>query len=144
MDGIYFFGDYNSGRIWGLQQDSSGNWVNRQLLDTSLRISSFGEDEAGNLYVASLFTGAIHRLTDTRGDNYLQVTSASFTETGQAQIGFGSEIGKRYQLQFSADLQSWSDVGRASRATGFASELTATLPGAAPEEAYFRVVELAD
>ena len=144
MQGIYFFGDYNSGTIWGLQKDSSGNWVNRQLLDTSLRISSFGEDEAGNLYVASLFTGAIHRLSDTRGVTYLRVTSASFTETGQAQIGFGSEIGKRYQLQFSTDLQSWSDVGRASRATGFASELTGTLPGVAPEQAYFRVVELAD
>lgn len=144
MEGIYFFGDYNSGRIWGLQQDPSGNWIDRQLLDTSLRISSFGEDERGNLYVASLFTGAIHRLSDTRGKNYLQVTSASFTPAGEARIGFGAEIGKQYQLQFSANLQSWNDVGRASRATDFDSELTGTLPGPAPAEAYFRVVELAN
>ena len=144
MEGIYFFGDYNSGRIWGLQQDPSGNWIDRQLLETSLRISSFGEDERGNLYVASLFTGAIHRLSDTRGENYLQVTIASFTPAGEARIGFGAEIGKRYQLQFSTDLQSWNDVGRASRATNFDAELTGTLPGPAPAEAYFRVVELAN
>ncbi|MBQ97517.1 MAG: hypothetical protein CMP30_05905 [Roseibacillus sp.] len=144
MKGIYFFGDYNSGRIWGLQQDPSGSWVDRQLLETSLRISSFGEDESGNLYVASLFTGAIHRLRDTRGESYLQVTSASFTPAGEARIGFGAEIGKQYQLQFSTDLRSWSDVGRASRATDFDSELTGTLPGIAPAEAYFRVVELAN
>jgi len=144
MEGIYFFGDYNSGRIWGLQQDPSGNWIDSQLLETSLRISSFGEDEAGNLYVASLFTGAIHRLSDTRGENYLQVKSASFTRAGEARIGFGAEIGKRYQLQFSTDLQSWNDVGRASRATDFDSELTGILPGIAPAAAYFRVVELAD
>ena len=144
MEGIYFFGDYNSGRIWGIQQDSSGNWIDRQLLETSLRISSFGEDEAGNLYVASLFTGAIHRLSDTRGENYLQVTSASFTPAGEARIGFGAEIGKQYQLQFSTDLQSWNDVGRAIRATDLDSELTGILPGIAPAAAYFRVVELAD
>ncbi|MCH2330046.1 MAG: PQQ-dependent sugar dehydrogenase, partial [Roseibacillus sp.] len=54
MEGIYYFGDYNSGRIWGLQRDPSGNWIDRQFLDTSLNVSSFGEDEAGNLYVASL------------------------------------------------------------------------------------------
>jgi len=144
MNGIYFFGDYNSGRIWGLQQDPSGNWIDRQLLETSLRISSFGEDGKGNLYVASLFTGAIHRLSDTRGEAYLQVTSASFTPAGEAQIGFGSEIGKRYQLQFSTDLQSWNDIGRARESIAFESELTATLPGLAPAEAYFRIVELAD
>ena len=144
MEGIYFFGDYNSGRVWGLQQDPSGNWIDRQLLETSLRISSFGEDEAGNLYVASLFTGAIHRLSDTRGENYLQVTSASFTPAGEARIGFGAEIGKHYQLQSSTDLQSWNDIGSASRATDVDSELTGTLPGIAPAEAYFRVVELVD
>ena len=144
MEGIYFFGDYNSGRVWGLQQDPSGNWIDRQLLETSLRISSFGEDEAGNLYVASLFTGAIHRLSDTRGENYLQVTSASFTPAGEARIGFGAEIGKHYQLQSSTDLQSWNDIGSASRATDVDAELTGTLPGLAPAEAYFRVVELAN
>ena len=144
MEGIYYFGDYNSGRIWGLQRDPSGNWIDRQFLDTSLNISSFGEDEAGNLYVASLFTGDIYRLSDTRGETYLQVTEASFTPDGEAQVLFGSEIGKRYQLQVSADLQSWSDLGQPRMATDFDSEISAALPVPAPAEAYFRVMELAD
>ena len=38
MEGIYFFGDYNSGRVWGLQQDPSGNWIDRQLLETSSQL----------------------------------------------------------------------------------------------------------
>lgn len=144
MEGIYYFGDYNSGRIWGLQRDPSGNWIDRQFLDTSLNVSSFGEDEAGNLYVASLFTGDIYRLSDTRGETYLQVTEASFTPDGEAQVLFGSEIGKRYQLQVSADLQSWSDLGQPRMATDFDSEISATLPVPSPAEAYFRVMELAD
>ena len=145
MEGIYFFGDYNSGRIWGLQRDPAGNWINHQFLDTSLRISAFGEDEEGNLYVASLFTGDIHQLSDTRGANYLQVTSASFTPQGRARISFGTETGKRYQLQWSTDLRNWTNLGASRLASGFELELTGTLPPLnLPEEAYFRTLELAN
>ena len=145
MEGIYFLGDYNSGRIWGLQRDPAGNWINRQFLDTSLRISAFGEDEEGNLYVASLFTGDIYRFGDTRGANYLQVTSASFTPQGRARISFGTETGKRYQLQWSTDLRNWANLGAPRLASGFELELTGTLPPLnLPEEAYFRTLELAN
>ena len=50
LQGIYFFADYVSGRIWGLRQDG-GHWEARMLLDTSHNVSSFGEDASGNLYV---------------------------------------------------------------------------------------------
>ena len=145
MEGIYFFGDYNSGRIWGIQQDPAGNWLNREFLDTSLRISAFGEDEQGELYVASLFTGDIHRLGDTRGASYLRITDASFTPQGSAQVTFGTESGKRYQLQWSNDLRDWINLGTPRTATGFELELTGILPPLnLPEAAYFRVLELAN
>jgi hypothetical protein len=32
------------------------------LLDTSHNISTFGEDEAGNLYLANLVTGTIYKV----------------------------------------------------------------------------------
>src|SRR5439155_641729 len=48
--GRYFYGDYCSGRIWnGIQ--SGQTWSSTQLIDTALRITSFGEDEGGELYV---------------------------------------------------------------------------------------------
>ena len=53
MQGIYFFSDYCSGRIWGMQ-NLGGPWVTTQLIDTPYNIASFGEDEAGNLYAVSL------------------------------------------------------------------------------------------
>jgi hypothetical protein len=34
------------------------------MLDTSLSISSFGEDEAGEMYVLDLDGGAVYRLID--------------------------------------------------------------------------------
>ena len=60
LNGIYFFGDYCSGKIWGLKFDS-GAWQSHQFLDTDYNISSFGEDEVGNVYVVNL-NGTIHRV----------------------------------------------------------------------------------
>ncbi|HEV8359896.1 MAG TPA: PQQ-dependent sugar dehydrogenase [Candidatus Thermoplasmatota archaeon] len=58
--GVYLYGDYCSGTIWGLWSEG-GAWVNRQLKDTDLRISSFAEDAAGEVYVLD-HGGAVHRL----------------------------------------------------------------------------------
>jgi glucose/arabinose dehydrogenase len=62
LDSAYLYGDYCSGRIWALTQGANGAWVSRVLLDSGLSISSFGEDEAGELYVADLSGGAVYRL----------------------------------------------------------------------------------
>jgi glucose/arabinose dehydrogenase len=61
LQGIYLYGDFCSGQIWGLVNDGSG-WQSQQLLDSSLQISSFGSDEEGNLHVADLNAGQIYRI----------------------------------------------------------------------------------
>jgi glucose/arabinose dehydrogenase len=61
LHGIHLYGDYCSGRIWGLVNDGSG-WQTQELLDTDFRISTFGSDEDGNLYLADLNTGQIYRI----------------------------------------------------------------------------------
>jgi glucose/arabinose dehydrogenase len=62
LAGVYIFGDYCSGTIWSLHRDGSGTWEQRELLDSGLSISSFGEDEAGELYVVDL-GGTLYRVT---------------------------------------------------------------------------------
>ena len=61
LTGIYFYGDYGSGRLWGATQTSGGAWTTNELLLTGLSISSFGEDEQGELYVVNL-GGTISKL----------------------------------------------------------------------------------
>jgi len=61
LQGIYLYGDYCIGTIWGLQRDN-GAWVNQQLTDTPYNISSFGEDEAGELYLTDLTGGGLFRI----------------------------------------------------------------------------------
>ena len=56
----YLFGDYCSGRIWAAWRDAELAWQARELLNTDMAISSFGEDEAGELYVID-YGGALYR-----------------------------------------------------------------------------------
>ena len=59
---MYVYGDYCSGRIWGAMEQG-GEWTTTLLLDTSLSISTFGEDQNGELYVTDLSSsGTVYRL----------------------------------------------------------------------------------
>ena len=64
MSGIYFYGDYCTGTLFGATLQSDGAWTSQTLLSTRLAISSFGEDQNGELYVADL-NGAVYRITDS-------------------------------------------------------------------------------
>jgi glucose/arabinose dehydrogenase len=51
LDGVYFFADYCSGIIWSTFRDANGAWQTNLFKDTDYSIPSFGQDEAGELYV---------------------------------------------------------------------------------------------
>ena len=61
LKGTYLYGDFCSGRIWGLRNNGIA-WENRLLLDSALLISTFGEDEGGEIYVADYGSGGIFRI----------------------------------------------------------------------------------
>jgi glucose/arabinose dehydrogenase len=63
LEGVYLYGDFTSGRIWGLRRTSAGV-ENALLAQTGRPISSFGEDDAGEIYVVD-FSGTVSRLSAT-------------------------------------------------------------------------------
>jgi glucose/arabinose dehydrogenase len=65
MQGIYFFADYCTGTIWGIQKENT-TWVSSILpTGTAYNISSFGEDQAGELYAVNRTGGALYHLVQT-------------------------------------------------------------------------------
>lgn len=60
LNGVYVYGDFCSGRIWGLDAANPGMPV--LLLETRSSLSSFGEDEAGEIYVTDLGRGTVQQL----------------------------------------------------------------------------------
>lgn len=49
--GVYFYGDYCSGKVWGLLHKPDGSWQDSLLFETSYAISSFGIDQSGEVYL---------------------------------------------------------------------------------------------
>lgn len=60
--GVYIFGDYCTGVIWGALPNPEGLWQAQQLYDLPVSLSSFGEDQNGELYLTAL-EGSIYKLT---------------------------------------------------------------------------------
>jgi hypothetical protein len=58
--GAYIMGDYISGTIWELTE-SNGSWTRTPLLSSGRNISSFGQDVAGELYVAD-YAGSVLKI----------------------------------------------------------------------------------
>lgn len=62
LAGVYVFGDYCSGRIWGLAAAGPDRQEPVTLLESGRSISSFGEDEAGDVLFTDLARGEVVRL----------------------------------------------------------------------------------
>lgn len=64
LQGIYFFADFNVNKVFGLRYDSRRQRLiegHKLILKTPFPVSSFGEDEAGEIYLIS-YLGDIYRL----------------------------------------------------------------------------------
>ena len=59
--GKYIYGDYIGGLVWVAGRDESGAWQSQLLMDTGFVLSTFGEDEQGELYAVD-YKGTIYRL----------------------------------------------------------------------------------
>jgi glucose/arabinose dehydrogenase len=61
LAGTYLFADFCSGTIWGLDAAADAPAA-RVLLESGVSVASFGEDEAGELYVVDLAGGRVLRV----------------------------------------------------------------------------------
>jgi glucose/arabinose dehydrogenase len=69
LTGIYLFGDYCSGRIWGLAPpDGAGadGWQAALVAQADVRLTSFGEDERGELYLVDAGRGELFKIAARR------------------------------------------------------------------------------
>lgn len=62
LAGGYFFADYCSGNIWAIDAAARAGVEPTLLLSTERALSSFGQDEAGELYVTDIGAGELLRV----------------------------------------------------------------------------------
>ncbi|MDH3597150.1 MAG: PQQ-dependent sugar dehydrogenase [Rhodospirillales bacterium] len=76
LAGQYLYADFCSGRLWTAAEEVDAAWTSYETLRTTARFSAFGENEAGDLYIAHLAqsAGTVYRIgfttpSDHSGDN---------------------------------------------------------------------------
>ena len=119
LNGVYFFGDFCTGKIWGLRKIGAG-WKKHFFTDTSFSVSAFGEDEEGNIFVASYGNGIVYKinqsivLTSPNGGEVLR-SGASFPVIWQASADMVS-----FSLLYSPDNgTTWKTIAQGLTGTSY-------------------------
>jgi hypothetical protein len=69
--GLYLYADFCTGKIRGATEESPGVWSSELVNDTGLQLTAFGEDEAGEVYVAHFdpSAGAVYQVREAAAAN---------------------------------------------------------------------------
>jgi glucose/arabinose dehydrogenase len=97
LQGYYIYGDFGSNRVWAARQEG-GVWTTSVLIAPGSALSgitAFGEDEAGELYVASINTGRVHAI-DAPADSPVK------TNVALASAGSVASASSTYSMAFPA------------------------------------------
>ncbi|MEO8368726.1 MAG: PQQ-dependent sugar dehydrogenase [Candidatus Solibacter sp.] len=108
MRGLYLYGDYCSGRIWALEKQA-GAWSNRLVLSSGFTITTFGEDEAGEIYLANGAAGTVFRID---GSTAPRLTSSAVTNAASFAPGM---VAGSLATAFAAGVRDASGVTVADR-----------------------------
>jgi uncharacterized repeat protein (TIGR03806 family) len=119
LRGAYVYGDYVTGKIWGLRHEAGQVTWRQELVDTPLQIVTFGLDHQGEVYIVD-FAGTLHRLTPTAQ----RVANANFPKR-LSETGLFTDTAKHITapgvIPYSINAEPWSD--------GATSERFVALPG---------------
>ena len=113
LNGVYVYGDYSTGWIWGARHDGDHLTWQGELAVKPLQIAGFGVDQRGELLIADL-GGGIYRLTPQPKGQPLARFPTRLSETGL----FVSVKDHRMQpgvIPYSVNAPGWADGAQAER-----------------------------
>ncbi len=114
--GRYVFADYGSGRIWALEADGQGGYVNDELIDTSSGITSFGVGPGGELYLTDLNNSRV-RMLEPAGPAQPDTIPEQLTDTGCVDSGDATRPASGL-LPYGLNAPFWSDGADKDRHIG--------------------------
>jgi uncharacterized repeat protein (TIGR03806 family) len=113
LDGAYVYGDYSSGRIWGMKHDGTKPLWHRELADTSLMLSGFVVDGHGQLLIADHGSG-IYRLIPSPDSEPRAPFPTLLSETGLFADTAAHQVDPGL-IPYSVNAPAWMDGATAER-----------------------------
>jgi putative heme-binding domain-containing protein len=113
LHGAYVYGDYVTGKLWGLRHDGHKvTWL-RHLADSALQIIDFGEGRDGELYVLD-YGGTIHRLVPNLSAKANTAFPRRLSETGLF-ASVKDQVPAPGVLAYAINAEPWADHATAER-----------------------------
>ncbi len=120
LQGAYIYGDYSTGKIWGVKHDGQKIVWQRELADTTLQISAISLDPDGELIVVDHRgdgLGGLYHLEPMEQTVQPQAFPRKLSETGLFQSVAGHKVSAG-MIPYSLNAPFWSDGAIKSRFIG--------------------------
>src|SRR5262245_44811570 len=114
LRGAYIYGDYVTGKIWGLKHAGPTVTWREELVDTPLQMASFGLDPAGDVLIVDHPTGTLHRLVP----NPRRAANADFPKR-LSETGLFADTAQQLPapgvVPYAINAEPWADNTTAQR-----------------------------
>jgi uncharacterized repeat protein (TIGR03806 family) len=124
LQGVYLYGDYSTGKVWGVRHDGTKVTWQRELADTHLQITGFGTDSQGEILIADHRgegKGGFYTLEPTPKDRPRPAFPTKLSDSGLFRSVSGHVV-EPALIPYSVNAPFWSD--------GAYKERYLALPGA--------------
>jgi uncharacterized repeat protein (TIGR03806 family) len=113
LDGAYIYGDYSTGRIWGMKHDGQRVVWHRELADTSLQIAAFRVDQRGELLIVD-HGGGIYRMAHAPEAAPSMPFPKALSDTGLFESTRDHALAPGV-IPYSVNATGWNDGATAER-----------------------------
>ncbi|MSR58662.1 MAG: hypothetical protein EXS05_13580 [Planctomycetaceae bacterium] len=108
LQGMYVYGDYDTGKVAALRYDGSKVTLQKELVDTPLRIITFAEDAAGELSFVDYMNGTIYKLVPAPKGEPVAAFPRKLSETGLF-ASTKDHVPAPGLIPYSVNAELWSD-----------------------------------
>jgi len=113
LDGVYIYGDYVTGKIWGIRHNGEKvTWL-KELVDTPFQIITFGVDYDQELLIVA-YDGVVHRLIPSPKAGANLEFSQKLSETGLFDSVKDHTLASGV-IPYSINAEPWADGTSAER-----------------------------
>ena len=113
LDGVYVYGDYSTGKIWGTRHDGKRVTWQQELASTEMLITAFAVDHHGRLLIAD-HGGNIFRLVRAPKQNSTTQFPTQLSKTGLFLSTKAHEV-QPGVIPYSVNAPGWADGATAER-----------------------------
>ncbi len=115
--GCFIYGDYSTGKIWAIRHDGTKVTYHREIADSTLQITGFGQNHAGELIVVD-HGGGFYRVEPTPEQpptNFPKKLSETGLLTSATDHPLSKHVMEPGVLPYSVNVELWSDGAHKER-----------------------------